>query len=617
MNKSLIALVIIFLVAILISMPLINPGLYVIHDDQQIARLFLFDRALRAGQFPVRWVDELGFGFGYPLFVFYPPFVYIIGELFHLIGFSFIDSIKLVFFTSIFVSGLAMYVLAKEFWGRSVGIVSALFYMLVPYRALDIYIRGALAESFAFIWLPLILWSFYKLSKTNNLIYIYISAVLLALLMITHNLIFLPFMLILPFYLLFLFLNSKDKRLITYHLSLITLLAAGLSAFFWIPAIIEKKFTIVDQLLLVNLANYNIHFVSPQQLWNWPWGFGGSAAGLADGISFKIGKLHILVSLAAFVFAVIYLIKNKVPKASLISAGQLETSFQSCSSDISDSAKLKADITYHLSLITFGLLIFSAFMTTFYSKPIWDLIPSLGYLQFPWRFLIFTSLFSSILAGAFIYLLRLAILRLVASLILIVLLFIGNFKLFKPQTYRLDLTDEIATSKQIINWDVSESSHEYIPKGVELKKSDLGVNILNIKKSEIPSRKEEIISGQAQITDLKTTPAQVKFTIDAKETSQVRINVFNFPGWQVMVDKLRVPINDNNRLKLISFTLPEGTHQVEAEFVNTPIRTVANLTTVGTFIIIGILLLWPKWGRFLTNQRKFSTRPVRRVKLEQ
>ncbi len=32
---------------------------------------------------------------------------------------------------------------------------------------------------------------------------------------------------------------------------------------------------------------------------------------------------------------------------SLISAGQLETPFQCCSSDISDSAKLKADITYH------------------------------------------------------------------------------------------------------------------------------------------------------------------------------------------------------------------------------------------------------------------------------
>src|SRR4030042_1300374 len=111
MKKNLIAISTILFFSILISLPFLKPGLYIIHDDQQIARLFLFDQALKAGQFPPRWIDGLGFGFGYPLFVFYPPFVYILGELFHLIGFSFIDSIKFVFFTSIFASGLAMYIL--------------------------------------------------------------------------------------------------------------------------------------------------------------------------------------------------------------------------------------------------------------------------------------------------------------------------------------------------------------------------------------------------------------------------------------------------------------------------------------------------------------------------
>src|SRR3972149_22903 len=207
MKKGLIPILLILFFSILVSLPLLKPGLFIIHDDQQIARLLLFDQALKAGQFPPRWVDELGFG--YPLFVFYPPLVYMVGELFHLIGFSFIDSIKLVFFTSIFASGLAMYILVKEFWGRYAGIVSAFFYILVPYRAIDVYIRGALAESFSFVWLPVILWSFYKLVKTNKTIYIYLSAIFLALLMITHNLIFLPFMLILPFYLLFLIWKSK------------------------------------------------------------------------------------------------------------------------------------------------------------------------------------------------------------------------------------------------------------------------------------------------------------------------------------------------------------------------------------------------------------------------
>ena len=218
--KNLIVVLIILFASILASLPIAKPGLYTIHDDQQVARLFVFDQALKAGQFPVRWVDGLGFGFGYPLFVFYPPFVYMLGEIFHLLGFGFIDSVKIVFFLGIFGSGLAMYIFARELFGKLPGAVSALFYMFVPYRALDIYIRGALAESFSFVWLPLILWSFWKLTSTGKKKYLLLSSAFLALLMITHNLIFLPFMLILPFYLLFLILNSQDKRLITYHLSL-------------------------------------------------------------------------------------------------------------------------------------------------------------------------------------------------------------------------------------------------------------------------------------------------------------------------------------------------------------------------------------------------------------
>src|SRR3989344_5265294 len=245
-----------------------------------------------------------------------------LGEAFHLLGLGFIDSVKLVFFFSIFLSGLTMFVLAKELWGKLAGLTSALFYMTLPYRAVDVYVRGALAESFSFVWLPLILWSFYKLSnlqeqsdyklyrrKSTN--YTLLSATFLALLMITHNLIFLPFMLILPIYLFFLFLKTSEKKLFAFNCLLSTVLALGLSAFFWIPAILEKKFTLVDQLLLTNLADFRIHFVYLQQLWNWTWGFGGSAAGLADGISFKIGKLHFIVSVITLMVAIAVLIKNK------------------------------------------------------------------------------------------------------------------------------------------------------------------------------------------------------------------------------------------------------------------------------------------------------------------
>ncbi len=568
MTKHIFPIVVLLVVSIVISIPFLKPGLFVIHDDQQIARLYLFDKALRSGQFPVRWVDELGFGFGYPLFVFYPPLVYMVGEFFHLLGFGFIDSTKLVFFLSIFASGVAMYVFAREFWGKLPAVVSAIFYMLVPYRAVDIYIRGALAESFSFVWLPLILLFFYKIIQAKKLKHSILSGILLALLMITHNLVFLPFMLLVPFYFLFLIWKSEKKVQMLVHFIFSIILALLLSAFFWLPAILEKKFTIVDQLLLVNLASYKIHFVYLQQLWNWTWGFGGSAPGLADGISFKIGKLHILVSLAALIFSLIHLIKNR--KATIVSLATWQ----------------RNHFNFQFAILIFFLLIIAAFMTTFYSRLVWDLISPLAYLQFPWRFLIFTALFGSLLSGAFLYCLRLPVLQLFIGVLLIFLLALTNLKLFRPQSYRLGLTDEIATSKQLLNLEISQSSFEYMPKGVELYRSGLGTNLVKIEKDQIPTQKVEITKGEAIISDVNTKPTRVDFSIDAQGPSQLLVNIFNFPGWQAEIDGKKINIDDDNRLKLITLYMPEGLHRVKVEFKNTQIRNLANFLSLASTLFL-------------------------------
>ncbi|MDO8514867.1 MAG: hypothetical protein Q7S14_00030, partial [bacterium] len=341
------ALVIIIILSVFAWRPLLTPGFFSFHDEQQVARLYELAKALTAGQFPVRWVPDLGFGLGYPLFNFYPPFVYYLGEVFHLLGFGFIDSIKLVWVTALIGSAVAMYFLAKKYFGKLGGVVSALFYLYAPYHAIDAYVRGALAELFSFVWLPLIL------LFANKPV---IAGIFLGLLMITHNLIFLPFV---GFYILW----SRNVKNI--FISLVV--AFGLTAFFWAPALWEKQFTLVDDLLIKNLASYKIHFVCLPQLWDSLWGYGGSIAGCVDGMSFKLGKLHILTSS----FALVLIFRH--------------------------SGRVR-----NLLITSFLLFVLSVFMTTEYSSFIWDKIPQLWYLQFPWRFLEFAVLFSSLLAGSLV-----------------------------------------------------------------------------------------------------------------------------------------------------------------------------------------------------------------------
>src|SRR3989344_980976 len=199
---SLSPLVVLFIASFWSWKPLLASGFFTIHDNQQIARLFELNKALLAGQFPVRWVPDLGFSFGYPLFNFYPPLIYYLAEL------------------------------------------------------------------FSFVWLPLILLALYKI-VTLPISYdrwILASGILLGLLMITHNLIFLPFVGIsaLWYFALVLIYRRNEPVRYTLYFILYTALCFALSAFFWLPALAEKQFTLVDQLLIKNLASYQIHFVCPQ-----------------------------------------------------------------------------------------------------------------------------------------------------------------------------------------------------------------------------------------------------------------------------------------------------------------------------------------------------------------
>lgn len=160
-----------FLLFILISptiFSLLVPGYYGASDDLHIAWLFEMDRSLKSGQFPPRLVPDLSYGFGYPLFNFVFPLPFYIGEIFHLLGLNFVDSIKATFALSLFASGFVMYFLLREFSSKLLSIAGGLIYVYAPYRAVDIYIRGAIGEAVAFIFLPLIILSIIRLTKEKN-----------------------------------------------------------------------------------------------------------------------------------------------------------------------------------------------------------------------------------------------------------------------------------------------------------------------------------------------------------------------------------------------------------------------------------------------------------------
>lgn len=553
-------------------LPLMRPGFFTMHDDQQVVRLYELDLALAAGQFPVRWVGNLGFGYGYPLFIFYPPLIYYLGEVFHLLlGTSFIVSIKLVFGISFLGAGLSMYLWTKEHFGKVPALIAAAFYTYAPYHAVDAYVRGALAELTTLVWLPLILWSTDRLIvKQERKHWLWLS-LWLALLMLTHNLIFLPFFPLFIIYVLFLISRVKEKRKSLFPISYSLLLAFGLSAFFWLPALAEKKFTLVDSILLSELADYKLHFVYPSQLWNSLWGYGGSTQGSLDGLSFKVGKLHLILSGIAVLawIAITSLIKKKEFRSKL----------------------------FYCFIAAF-LLFVSLFMTTTFSQVIWESFIPLQYLQFPWRFLTFTSLFSSFLAGAaisgFFTLIKSHLMKVFMTIVVLVLL-LPNLKFFRPQTY-LNVDDSRYTSDEFVKWTISKTSFEFVPRQVRTTTAfnvveRKAISQVDISREEIATTPFTTISGKGETKVKHDLPGKITLLTSSGQPMVLQFNTFEFPGWKVRIDGVKANNTSDNSLHLITVAVPSGEHVLQATFENTPIRSTGNIIAL---VSLGMLLMLSK-----------------------
>jgi len=433
------------------------PGFFPIHDNTQIARVFEMKKVLQSGVFPVRVVPDLGYGYGYPIFNFYAPLAYYIGASFMFLGFDALVATKIMMALGVVLAGILMYLLAREFFGEFGGIVSGLFYLYAPYHAVDIYVRGDVAEFWAYAFIPLMLLGFYKVFEDSRLKtqnskiqfkiqkFGVVGALGFAGVILSHNL---TALMVTPFLiatcLIFIIFSKKGIRIsISLQLFFYIFLGLILAAFYWIPAFVEMRYTnVLSQ--IGGGANFRDHFVCLRQLWDSPWGFGGSTAGCIDGLSFKIGKLHILISITAFIL--MFFIK-----------------------------KIRRSKDGAIIFFSFLGLLLSVFFTLEISKPIWEAIPVMAFFQYPWRFLILASFFSSLLAGSLTILLRECNIKpyLIIFPLVFFLLF-SNLKLFNPQTI-LSKTAKDFTSEYALKWVASKTSDEYLPVNFKKPKDQNGV----------------------------------------------------------------------------------------------------------------------------------------------
>lgn len=556
---SLWPLAILILVSLLTIAPFFNSGFFTMHDDTQVQRVFEMKKALLDGMFPVRWVPDLGYGYGYPIFNFYAPLPYYIGGLITLLGADALLSAKLMIVISIVGSSLSMYLLAKEFWGKTGGLFSAVLYLFAPYHALNTYVRGDVGELYAYFFIPLIFYGIWKHYKTENFNYLLIGSLSYAGLITSHNL---SAMMVSPFILIaVLFLSVRKRKLSLFALPLLGII---LSSFYFIPALTEMNYTNVTKVIEENA--YRDHFVCLPQLWDSLWMYGGSIPGCIDGLSFRLGKIHIVGSIIAFALAFIFFKKDKQ----------------------------KSFVVFFSSL----LLLISIFFLLDVSSSIWKILPYIDYLQYPWRFLLLASFFSSFIGGATLFFIsqifknaKYKVFIFLISMLLIVFSIFVYIKLFVPQEY-LNKSSQDYTNKEFITWNTSRISDEYMPKAFKT-----------------PNTKEEIIKNKISGENINVSKIYEKTNslladIEASEDTLVIVHIPYFPAWEYYINGNRIDVKEINNG--VSFSVSKGTSNLAARFEQTPIEKTGNALSISGvgIIIAGIIYKRKREGKLNEKSKR-------------
>ena len=532
-------IVLILILSLLTVWPIFLSGYFSHHDDLQVMRVFEMRKCIEDLQIPCRWVKDMGFGNGFPLFNFYGVLPYYIGAILsYFLGF--IGAAKALFFIPLILGGISMYLLASSAGGKWVGLSAASLYLFAPYRSLDAYVRGAVSESFALSIIPLVFYFGLRLAKGKTNFNFLLFSLSLGAFLISHNIMTMLFSPLLVLFVVYVSFRNKSKNIKAFIFS--TLLGIGLSAFFLFPAYLEKPLIQTDTLTRFDL-DFRVHFVTIRQLFlDRNWGYGASVLGPNDTISFQIGWPHWWL---VIIGALIFIFKRKF-----------------------------------LLLVLTAIFLISIFMTHNKSAFIWEKIGILRFTQFPWRFLSISIFSASLIGGSVLLFVKEKWKSWVAFLI-VVLTIIFNFSYFKPDKFYFDLTDQQKLSGNF--WDEQRRAGilDYLPKGAYEPREAAPNNPL-------------IILGKADVKNFINKSNSWQFDVNVKEEAKIEMPVFDFPNWEVSIDGHKISHNKENLLKRIQFNLKPGNYQVAGKLKDTPVRMFSNLISL---LSLSTLLFILKYGR--------------------
>ncbi len=477
-----------------------------------------------------RWAALAHFGYGEPRFIFYPPGSWTLGAVISAI-IPWTLAAGIYIWLVLAAAGVTMFLLARQWLDRRDATFAAVLYAVNPYHLVIVYWRSAFAELLASSLLPLLLLLLLRADEKSRRM-----TVLLALLLASAWLINEPAAVMIHYSLALLAVviawQRRSPRLLLAATAAVVL-GAALAAFYLLPAVYEQKW--------VNIAEAVSAGVRPVDSFLF--------TRIADPDHNAFNYLVSWVAIAEILLTVI--------------AAWAARGWRS------------RNPTLWYSLVAWAaacaLLMFPI------SSLLWNILPKLQFVQFPWRWLLCLGIPLTLLIVLGVR--RWAARVTIYGAMLFVLVFAGHH--YQPPwwDHAADLREMQGNMASSAGY---EGTDEYAPVGADASSVD-------------KDARRVIVDGPAHATiHVSLWSPDIKlFTAEMSAPDNLALRLFNYPAWRVDVNGRQVQAGTREATGQMLVPVEAGTNQVQLTFICTWDRRAGGWISALALLLVLVLLRWP------------------------
>lgn len=540
-TKDWFCLLFIGLFAALIIFPLTFFGVPLGYDLEQHFRFGeTFHKAILSGDLFPGWAAESNMGFGSIGIRYYPPIAYYLMAFTQMFTHDWYDTFWINCFFWMFLGGIGVYFLAREWSSAGPSLFTAIFFSFVPYHCAQIYQYILYAEFAAAGIIPFCFLFATRIVKRGRYIDVFLFSISYSLLLLTH----IPSTVVgsigLAVY-VFLLIDWKQPRKPVFNFLIAFGLSLSAAAFHWLRIVTEINWVGVNSPKYFSSGYYDYKNNFFPMIYNTP-------ANIYKLRGSWHGDITTIFSILLFLPLIIYLIlqlrSNNAPP------------------------QTNRKIIYTLSIT--GL--FSIFMASEPSLFIWNSLTFLQKIQFPTRFLSVTSVIGAVAftLGVTLLISQYSRLRKVISyaalLIILSILFFDISQSILPAGFVPRDEFEIKTAKFL-----SEPDYDYW--------------WTIWAKSEAFERPEKVYAGDRTVDITRWDGELREFTIDEGSPTNIRIATFYHPYWKAEVNNTPVEIQKDDDGTIL-IPVSEGKSSIKLYFQEPLKLNVALIISILTWIFL-------------------------------